>query len=45
LPTGAPAFFFDVVSDAGKKIGIANVIIETDPIRVASVGNLCAILR
>ena len=44
LPTGAPAFFFDVLSDAGDKVGIANVIVEPDRTSVASVGNLCAML-
>lgn len=43
-PANAPAFFFDVLADDGARIGIANVIMEPDKTKVATVGHLCATL-
>lgn len=41
-PTGAPAYFYDVITDDSARIGIANLIVETDPQQVSQIGHVCA---
>ena len=41
-PTGAPAYFYDVMTDDSTRIGVANLIVETDPQQVSEMGHVCA---
>jgi hypothetical protein len=42
VPTRAPAFFFDVFSDCGDRIGIASLILEPSQVAVQNCGHVCA---
>jgi len=44
IATGAPVVFFDVLSDDGDRIGIANAILEPRADAVAGVGHVCVTL-
>ena len=41
-PTGAPAYFYDVVTDDDTRVGIANLILEKDSQQVSDIGHVCA---
>ena len=41
-PTGAPAYFYDVVTDSNTRVGIANLILEKDSQQVSEIGHVCA---
>ncbi|WP_143136736.1 hypothetical protein [Burkholderia ubonensis] len=41
-PTGAPVYFYDVVTDNNTRIGIANLILENDSQQVSEIGHVCA---
>jgi hypothetical protein len=40
--TGAPVYFYDVVTDTNGRIGIANLILEKDSQQVSEIGHVCA---
>ncbi|MBT2336420.1 hypothetical protein J7E49_21220 [Variovorax paradoxus] len=44
VATGAPVVFFDIVSDDGNRIGIANAILEPRADAVAGIGHVCVTL-
>lgn len=44
VATGAPVVFFDVLSDNGERIGIANAILEPRSEAVAGIGHVCVTL-
>lgn len=41
-PTGAPTYFYDVMTDDKTRVGVANLIVETDTSQVSEVGHVCA---
>ncbi len=41
-PTGAPAYFYDVVTDDNIRVGIANLILENDSQNIYEIGHVCA---
>jgi hypothetical protein len=41
-PTGAPVYFYDVITDSPERVGIASLVLETDTSQVADVGHVCA---
>lgn len=41
-PTGAPAYFYDVMTDSNTRVGIANLILEKDSQQVSEIGHVCA---
>ncbi|MFM0172556.1 hypothetical protein [Paraburkholderia sediminicola] len=41
-PTGAPVYFYDVVTDDNTRVGIANLILEKDSQQVSELGHVCA---
>lgn len=44
VATGAPVVFFDVLSDDGERIGMANAILEPHAAAVAGIGHVCVTL-
>ena len=43
IPSGAPVVLYDVrIANSTERVGIASLIAEPDPLRVARVGNVCA---
>lgn len=41
-PTGAPVYFYDVITDGPERVGIASLVLEKDPGQVADCGHACA---
>lgn len=41
-PTGAPVYFYDVMTDGNARIGIASLILEKDSQQVSEIGHVCA---
>ncbi|MGE8364484.1 MULTISPECIES: hypothetical protein [unclassified Cupriavidus] len=41
-PSGAPVYFYDVMTDSNTRVGIANLILEKDSQQVSEIGHVCA---
>ncbi|WP_166360326.1 hypothetical protein [Pseudomonas akapageensis] len=41
-PTGAPVYFYDIMTDSPERVGIASLVLEPDSQQVVDVGHACA---